>query len=442
MRLVKIKYTLIGFLIGIAFPICSTIIQIVLESKSVSIHNMLVVQQQVPLLWIIDSAPLVISILAYMIGHEIDKLNTQREELSIMSIIAKRTVNAVVITDKNKKIIWANDSFLQITQYTIEEIKGKIPSTLLQGPESDPNMIQLMKNAIANLEPVEATLINYRKDGSKYFNCIEIIPVLNKNKELLNFISLQRDVTKEILEIQGLKDSYNKTIDSFNKLNKITSYSIHNFRSPIKSIAAVIDLISDNQMSIADQGTLLQSLKPLLVRADDTINGILKLSQSSSSEDEVETIDIMAMINGILDSVAHLNKQSIEKSVNIHDTTQLHCSKFRLQSVLENIITNSVKYHDPSKEKLQLSIDVYISIERCTIIVADNGIGIPEKVQSKVFEMFYRGTNKSHGSGLGLYIVKETVAQMNGTIQLESKENVGTKISITIENKIHIHDQA
>jgi len=442
MRLVKLRYTLIGFLIGIAFPICSTIIQIALESREVSIYNMLAVQQHAPLLWIIDSAPLVISILAYIIGYEIDHLNTQREELSTMSIIAKRTVNAVVITDKNKHIIWANDSFLNITQYTLEEIKGIIPGKLLQGPETDPSMIQLMKNAIDNLQPVEATLINYRKDGSKYFNSIEIIPVLNKDKELINFISLQRDVTKEILEVEGLKDSYNKTIESFNKLNKITSYSIHNFRSPIKSIAAVVDLITENQMSIDDQGELLKSLKPLLVRADDTINGILKLSQSSSSENEIELIDITAMIHDILDSISHLNKQRIEKTVNIQDSVQLHCSKFRLQSVLENIITNSVKYHDPTKEKLKLSINVAISNDLCTISVEDNGIGIPEKAQCKVFEMFYRGTKQSHGSGLGLYIVKETVEQMNGTIQLESTEKVGTKISIAIENKVPLLAQA
>lgn len=435
MRSVKFNYTLIGLLIGLLFPVCSTLLMIVLESRTISLNSMLAVQRHAPLLWIIDSAPFIIGSLAYIIGYEIDTIKTQKEELSAMSIIAKRTANAVVITDKNKKITWANDSFLKITQYTFEEIVGKIPGQLLQGAESDPETIKQLSNAIAQREPTEVTMINYRKDGSKYFNNIEVIPVLNKNKELLNFISLQRDVTKDMLEIAGLKDNYNKTIESFNKLNKITSYSIHNFRSPIKSIAAVIDLIADNRMSIDEQGQLLQSLKPLLVRADDTINGILKLSQSAATENEVERIDIEKMIDDIFDSISHLNKQSIKKDVQIHALVELNCSKFRLQSVLENIITNSVKYHDPSKEKLEIFIKVTIDKDLCNITIEDNGIGIPLKVQDKVFEMFYRGTNKSHGSGLGLYIVKETVEQMNGTIKLESTEHVGTKVMVRIENK-------
>ncbi len=436
MKFVKLNYATLGFLIGLAFPVFATYIQIASEYRTISIHDILAVQKNCPLLWIIDSAPLVISILTYAIGAKVDIANLQKDEISLMSIIAKRTLNGVVITDEHRKIIWANESFMQITQYTLDEMMGKVPGQLLQGPDSDPKAISQIRNALAKPEPIEVTLVNYKKDGSRYFNNIELIPVFNQKNKLTNFISLQRDVSKDILEIKGLKDGYDKIIESFKRLNKLTSYSIHNFRSPINNISAIIDLLADNTISADEQSDMLKSLKPLLIRADETISGIIKLSQNSETEADVENIDISKMINEIFESLLHLPKKEIIKNVKIYDFTQLNCNRYRLHSILENLITNSVKYHDPSKEKLQISIEVIISKDMCKISVEDNGIGIPAKVQGKVFEMFYRGTNKSHGSGLGLYIVKETVEQMNGTINLESTEYVGTTISFVIENKM------
>ncbi|MFT7230588.1 MAG: signal transduction histidine kinase, partial [Bacteroidia bacterium] len=106
-----------------------------------------------------------------------------------------------------------------------------------------------------------------------------------------------------------------------------------------------------------------------------------------------------------------------------------------------NIISNAIKYKDNSKENAFIAINVDCSIDFATISIEDNGIGIDEKNQGRIFDMFYRATNLSTGSGLGLYITKDAIEKINGTMKIESELTHGTKFSITIPNQLVIFYQ-
>jgi len=102
--------------------------------------------------------------------------------------------------------------------------------------------------------------------------------------------------------------------------------------------------------------------------------------------------------------------------------------------VLNNLVSNSIRYQNENAENPFVRIRVLTNVKSAVIEVEDNGIGIKDKHQNKVFEMFYRVSDKSKGSGLGLYIVKEIVEKLRGNIQLNSTMGVGTKFSFTIPN--------
>ena len=95
--------------------------------------------------------------------------------------------------------------------------------------------------------------------------------------------------------------------------------------------------------------------------------------------------------------------------------------KWRMSEMFRNLISNSIKYHDPEKEENWLKIDIRTIDDRCEILIEDNGVGIPDTHLPRIFDMFYRGTTASDGSGIGLYIVKNGVDKVGGNIVKANK---------------------
>lgn len=108
--------------------------------------------------------------------------------------------------------------------------------------------------------------------------------------------------------------------------------------------------------------------------------------------------------------------------------------KRRVNVVLNNLISNAIKYQDLLKKDSFVKIDIQTSKEHVIIEVKDNGIGMTEVAKGKIFEMFYRASKQSTGSGLGLYIVKETIDKLSASITVESEKGVGSKFTVIIPN--------
>jgi signal transduction histidine kinase len=101
--------------------------------------------------------------------------------------------------------------------------------------------------------------------------------------------------------------------------------------------------------------------------------------------------------------------------------------------VLGNLLSNAIKYHSPQKPDPYIQVDFERTMGKVSFAVADNGEGIAEEHHEKIFDMFYRASENSNGTGLGLYIVKETLARLGGSVELQSQKGTGTTIKITFE---------
>lgn len=104
----------------------------------------------------------------------------------------------------------------------------------------------------------------------------------------------------------------------------------------------------------------------------------------------------------------------------------------RLRVVMSNLVANAIRYHDTRKEKRYIRVHHHLTAASFSVHVEDNGQGIAPEYQTKIFEMFFRGNESSQGSGLGLYIVKETLAKLSATIALTSAPKQGSTFSVTI----------
>ncbi len=155
------------------------------------------------------------NLVQYFAIVENNTLEKEREEkLSILSSIAEKNSNAVVICDQNGLIEWVNDSFLQLTQFTLPELLGKKPGEMLQGPDTDPAVIAYLSAQIKKGLPFNAELINYSKDKKKYWIRLQGQPLLDKKGKIIKYFAVEEDITFQ-------KIYHQKIIDSENKLNSL-----------------------------------------------------------------------------------------------------------------------------------------------------------------------------------------------------------------------------
>src|SRR6185437_11528662 len=149
---------------------------------------------------------------------------------------------------------------------------------------------------------------------------------------------------------------------------------------------------------------------------------------------EIHFDDLLTDICNNLKFMCTEEQRKVAVRTKIQNGIAFYSDRSRLSIILNNLISNSIRYQNPEAADPFVEIYVEISASSAEIRIRDNGIGIDKENHEKVFNMFYRVSTKSVGSGLGLYIVKETVEKLHGVIDLESVPGKGTAFSIHLPN--------
>ncbi len=224
----------------------------------------------------------------------------------------------------------------------------------------------------------------------------------------------------------------NKELDSF-------VYSIsHNLRSPLSSVLGLVNIAKlDHGKSMQTVDQYFEMIEESVVKLDKTLQEILDYSLNIRTELDVQEIDLTTLVNASFNKMNYIKGSGdIRKSVEIQQSNPFYSDFHRLSIIFDNLISNSLRYSDQSKTKQSVSVKAAINPAFANIIITDNGIGIPEQHLSKVFNMFFKATDRSEGAGLGLYIVKEMVDKLKATINIESVRYEYTTVSLTIPNKL------
>lgn len=244
-----------------------------------------------------------------------------------------------------------------------------------------------------------------------------------------------RQAQEEILRQQNDQlVKINKELDSF-------VYSVsHDLRSPLSSILGLVNVaklegFKDPKMLTS----YFEMIERSVLKLDETIKEILDYSRNARGELTIEVVDMERMIHTAFSQMQYLpGYHKTVKQINVQDHTAFHSDAYRISVILLNLISNALKYGDDAKEQKIIQVSATITPAHCVLQVRDNGIGIHSDYIDSVFNMFYRATDRSQGAGLGLYIVKEMVEKLSGTIYITSELGQGTMISITIPNKLMV----
>jgi len=379
-----------------------------------------------------------------MIGaiQDITKQKEEEQRLKLLETVITHTKDSIIITESNlnegkiPNIVYVNPAFTKISGYNSEEILGKSPEVFI-GPDSDIEEHDKLINAIKNKQECQIETLSYKKNQEAYWINFNMLPVYDSEGELSHWVSIQRDVTEDKKQ-EVEKEQLIKELTQNNKdLQQFSYITSHNLRAPLSNLTGLLNLIDDIPIDNPELKEIIDGFNKSTHLLNETINDLVKViiikDNPSIEKESLLLKDIFEDVFSQLDFLIGLHKPII--LFNFEDVSFLNTNKSYIESILLNLLTNSIKYKS-DKRKLKININAYQLGDSVILIFKDNGIGIDlERNKDKVFGLYQRFHDYPDSKGLGLYLVKSQVETMGGTISIESKVDVGTTFSLTFKNK-------
>ncbi len=233
----------------------------------------------------------------------------------------------------------------------------------------------------------------------------------------------RRELNNKITELQKTND----------ELNRFVYSTSHDLRSPLASIMGVLNLAKLEQ-SVDDPNNYLGMIETCTQKMDVFIHKVIEYYKNIRVEDVNESINFKKLIDDCIELCRMQNPSIIFDSI-INQEADFIGDEFRLSVILNNLISNAVKYQKPNEEFPTVKIRVTVSKDEAVIDIGDNGVGIINDHLNNIFDMFFRSNNNVTGLGIGLHIVKEALTRIGGNISVTSEKGKGTNFKMTIPNK-------
>jgi len=341
-------------------------------------------------------------------------LDFQKSAMDIASLVSE--------TDNNGMLAYVNDKFCNTSHYSKRELLGKHFSILhtedLSLEEYDKIWSTISKGIVWNGE-----LKNKSKNGSYFWTDTWVIPFKNEEEIVSKHIFIQFDISERKKVQESLKVK-NYELDSF------AYHASHDLRAPLASILGLSNIIS-LETDVDEIKRMVKMIELSVNKQDIFIRSILSHSKNENIDLANISIDFKEIIDNAKIDLSYLeNHSKVVIESNIMIRAPFMSDPMRLNIIFNNLISNTIKYADLKKQKSSLKIDITTNKDGARLIFKDNGLGIEDNFKERIFEMFYRGNEISDGSGLGLYIVNETVGKLNGNIDIASESQMGTTITI------------
>ena len=259
-------------------------------------------------------------------------------------------------------------------------------------------------------------------------------PVFKEDGRLDLMISVGSDIT----ELEENRKQLTENNEELRKLNHELDrfvYSVsHDLRAPIASMKALLSLMSEKDSEEELKETYISMMSTVAERMDNVIFEILDYSRNSRLDVVSEEIDLEKLIRSAVETYRHFSALTVHFQFESFLKKPLYSDSRRLQSVINNLISNAIKYSQKGKKDIEIRVELRENGHFVEMKVSDNGEGIRAEFLPRIFDMFYRASNTSSGSGLGLYICSEILKKMKGSISVQSSEGQGTAFTVLIPN--------
>lgn len=367
----------------------------------------------------------------YLEGYIVDvtEFYEVKSELEVKDtfyqMLLENANDAIFVLDANEEY-QALSKFREVNEVACERLKMDKAELLNTHP--------LDISIFRNIQDLGQKLHTFFKEGSIKLESsfvdftgsiryVEINAHLFKLGEHSTVLAISRDTTDRILARQILEEKNQE-------LRTLLYKASHDLRSPITNVLGLVNVAREE----VQEDTARQYLEMLNQSGEQllyVVESIGSASVSKKHELEIEPVNsqsLMAHVKDYFRAVPAFRNAHWEEDIDVSQT--FYSDNTLLETILSKLIHNALVYR--RHEEPYLAVSIQVENHELYLRIKDDGEGIPPEIQDKVYEMFYRGNNKSSGSGLGLYIVKNAVEKLGGTIEFNSEKHQGTAFFIKL----------
>ena len=358
-------------------------------------------------------------------SHEMRKLKNELQQfvdaLNESAIVSKTDVRGI--------ITYVNEKFCELSGYKREDLIG-FSHRIVRHPDMDANVFADLWSTIKNKKIFKATLQNKAKSGRAYFVDTAIIPLLDVEGEITEFLAVKYDVS-------SLVESRDAAILAEKSKSEFLSNISHELRTPLNAIhgfSAVLKRTTKDEKKLTYLKNIIDSSDNLIGLIDDILD--LSKLQSGKFSLEYHNFNVMDKTKHLLERFDLLVERAslvMRKEIGIPTGLILSGDWLRISQIITNLMSNAIKFTSRDKE---IAFGIEYTDSNLLIRVKDQGLGLSKEAQEKIFKPFEQAdsstTRKFGGTGLGLSIVLSLIEQMKGTIELESTEGVGSSFKVSI----------
>ncbi len=269
-----------------------------------------------------------------------------------------------------------------------------------------------------------------------YYAAIVVSNFLGADFGYADFIGLSELVFNSFIGIGMvtwlLEDERGKLKKANKQLDSFLYSTSHDLRAPIASILGLTNL-AKTELKHETSLKYFEMIEGRIKKMDFVIADILQLARTTKAEPKIEQIDFNKLLQEVITDVKFIKGA---KAINLRYAPDasfiLYSDYTQLKIILGNLVGNAVKYHNVEQVDPFIAVRFISKQEEIIIEIEDNGTGIAKQYQKKIFDMFFRATTQSEGTGLGLYIVGEAVAKLQGKIRVQSEVDKGSVFTVTL----------
>lgn len=350
-------------------------------------------------------------------------------------LLSEIAPEGIVIIDSTGKILYINESFERLFGYSSSEAIGK-GITIIQPPDLTAHHVRGFDRYLDTRERKldwNSTRTRGRHQSGREFAIeISFSHVTLQGTDF--FAAFIHDISEIIVQENKIKAQHQMLVQKNAELDNFAYRISHDLRAPLLSILGLVNVYKFCTTR-EDQIDVVNKIEKSVKKLDLFIREVIDISKNDRLTITPEKIDFLQLLNEIKEELRYLENErkiEIQSEIASDSVAHFHGDRYRLKIVLTNLIGNAIKYYHRNQENPFVRVSIAPVSGGVSLQVEDNGIGMSQQVMDNIFNMFYRGTDVSDGSGLGLYIAKEMVSKMNGEISVSSQVEIGTVFTVQI----------
>jgi PAS domain S-box-containing protein len=341
--------------------------------------------------------------------------------------ILDRTMKEGAFCMANGQFFFVNTALVSMFGYTSQAELLHKPASILFIDGT------LLEKLIDKADDRPETIKCARKDKSIFWASFQIR--IERMEDIDVYVGSLTDISGQLEQETQLRKKNDDLKKLNSQLDRFFYSTSHDIRQPLTSILGLVSLMR-MEPSVVNTHIYLDKIEESVNGLDRFIRHIIDFSKNTHTRIRSELIDLNKLVSAAQAKLVQDQafQEDINFSMTINGDYTFYSDADRIQTILEHVLTNAYQYREQKRSISYIKVLITLYAERAIFEIIDNGVGISKVHLDKVCDMFYRGHERSRGSGLGLYIVKETLLYLHGKIIIDSEINLGTMVQITIPN--------